>query len=179
MLRFNIAFLFFTFFSMIFLPVSTQGKSRLDPQTIAQTKARQEGAEKTGYASYEVDSLHRMLEDILPFLEYKIEKDENGDSRFVLPISSGETIKGISEKYIYNGVVYLYVDSGGKKLKKVIFDFVRMNPIGSKFKEEKRQIINPTPFFNQDPSMIDRNDDIILTYFEKETVESVKKSSRL
>ena len=167
-----IPFLFlFNFFN---LSLVAQDKSKIDPRIIMQKQKKEQVAEKTGYGSYEVDSLHKTLEGLLPRLKYKLEKDKNGELRFVLPIASGETIKGISVRYIYNGIAYLYIDSETKKLKKIMFDFVRINPIGNKFKEEKRQLINPTPFFNQNKSEIDSNEDIILTYFEKEAIETLK-----
>ena len=123
--------------------------------------------EKSGFANAEVDYLHRSIEKRLPFLAKKLEQDNQGEYYHLIPVASGESIKTISSRYLYNGDARFYTDQESKRLKKVVLSFVRLNPLGQVYLEEKREIINETPFFYPDPKTLDRNDDIILIYFEK------------
>ncbi len=144
---------------------SQQGRHK-DSQGILQTQEKQETDEKSGYGNYEVDSLHQSIQMILPKIKKKIEKDEKGNYRIMLPVASGETIKSIGERYIYNGFVYLYCNSSAEKLEKVSFHFERINLFGNRYKGEKRILTNPTPFFSDNYDTLDRNEDIHIAYYE-------------
>ena len=152
----------FCFISVVF----SQQNRREDWQKALQTQEKQETNEKSGYGSYEVDSLHRSIQTVLPKIKDKIQKDEKGNYRVMIPVASGETIKSIGERYIYNGIVYLYCNSSAEKLEKVAFHFERMNPLGYTYKGEKRILTNPTPFFSDDHDKLDRNEDIHIAYYE-------------
>ncbi len=145
----------------------------VDPQVIAQRELQKKQAEKTGFGDIEIDLLHRSIKASLPQLmtsEYLENRDEfikqqSGVYVFTLPIANGESIKSISERYIYNGEVSLYTDAEGKNLDLVKITFRRLNPFGNRFMEEKREIENPTPTYFDD-GKIDRNDDIKLIYYD-------------
>ena len=125
------------------------------------------------------DMLHRDIskligELLVPKLAYDDpEQDRPWDlnvkpgEEFILKIAQGESIKAISERYIYDGDLYLQADNAGK-LQKVEFRFTRTNPLGYRYKEERRDLVNPSPNFTpeENPDTVDRNDDITLTYYE-------------
>jgi len=137
-----------------------------DPQIIAQREKMQQKAEETGYGDIEIDNLHRRVADLLPKLgEIVTQNKDKNENVLILPIAYGESVKSISERYLYDGYMYLYTDSEKKKLEKVVIRFTRMMPLGFEFKEERRDMINPTPVFHED-SKIDSNDDISIIYYE-------------
>ena len=125
--------------------------------------------EKSGFGNAEVDYLHRSIEKKLHLLMKKLERNDNGEYHYLIPIASGEYIKTVSTRYLYSGAAYFYTDQEGKKLKKVVLSLVRLNPLGQVYLEEKREVINETPFFYPTPKTLDRNDDIILIYSEKDS----------
>ena len=151
----------------------------VDPQIIAQQEEIQKLARESGYGDIEIDMLHRDIskligELLVPKLAYDDpEQDRPWDlnvkpgEEFILKIAQGESIKAISERYIYDGDLYLQADNAGK-LQKVEFRFTRTNPLGYRYKEERRDLVNPSPNFTpeENPDTVDRNDDITLTYYE-------------
>lgn len=157
----------------------------VDPQILAQQEEIQRLAEEAGYGDIEIDLLHKEISDLLgelylPKLAYSDpEQDRPWDLNpkqgepIVLQIAQGESIKAISERYIYDGDLYLTADSNGK-LQKVEFQFRRTNPIGYRYKVERRDLINPTPGFSENPDTeeIDRNEDIKLIYYEMKDQET-------
>ncbi len=137
-----------------------------DPQIIAQREKMQQKAEETGYGDIEIDNLHRRVAYLLPRLTGLFtENKEKNENVLILPIAYGESVKSISLRYLYDGYMYLYTDSEKKKLEKVVIRFTRMMPLGFEFKEERRDMINPTPLYHED-NKIDSNDDISIIYYE-------------
>lgn len=153
------------------------GQKIIDPQVIAQQEEQKRKAEETGYADIEIDNLHREIAILAPKAAPRMRKTEDGG--IALEIASGESIKTISERYIYNGTIILYPagDEKSPRLSKVKLVFERTNPFGKEYKREKREVLNPTPLFFDNPEQkdgqkvepkVDRNDDMQLTYFESE-----------
>ncbi|MCS6972445.1 MAG: hypothetical protein NZL89_05405 [Leptospiraceae bacterium] len=152
----------------------------IDPQILAQQEEQRKRAEETGYADIEIDNLHREIAQLAPKAAPRMKKTDDGG--LVLDIASGESIKTISERYIYNGIIVLYPtgDEKSPKLSKVKLVFERTNPFGKEYKREKREVVNPTPLFFDNPETpasqqgqksepkVDRNDDMILTYYESD-----------
>ena len=147
----------------------TPGKlMELDPQYRKRIELQEKRMEETGYADIEFDNIHRKITKLLPRLQKLIEKDEKGNFYFKIPIAFGESIKGVGERYIYNGEALLYTNRNGTTLNRVIFSFWRASPVGHVYKEEKRELINPTPRFDPEGKKIDSNTDWILVYYERE-----------
>lgn len=153
------------------------GQKIIDPQVIAQQEEQKKKADDAGYGDIEIDNLHREIALLAPKAAPRMKKTDDGG--FSLEIASGESIKSISERYLYNGTIILYPAGDGKsaKLTKVRLVFERTNPFGKEYKREKREVLNPTPDFFENPEQkegqkaepkVDRNDDIVLTYFESE-----------
>lgn len=137
-----------------------------DPQVIAQREKMQKKAEETGYADIEIDNLHKKITTLLPKLNSVVKKDEEKkENKIIIPIASGESVKSISKRYLYDGYLYLYLNSENTQLEKVIIRFTRMMPLGQSFKEERRELINPSPQFYEDDK-IDGNDDLSIIYYE-------------
>lgn len=150
----------------------------IDPQVLAQQEEQKKRADESGYGDIEIDNLHREIAMLAPRAAPRMKKDQDGG--LSLEIASGESIKTISERYLYNGVIILYPTGEGQnaKLSKVRLVFERNNPFGKAYKREKREVVNPTPNFFDNPEAkegqqkaepkVDRNDDILVTYFESE-----------
>ncbi|GAF67304.1 unnamed protein product, partial [marine sediment metagenome] len=147
---------------------------------IEQQEAMRKKAVESGYADIEIDALHKKIKNLLPKLKILekslkipqekslfISSGEQNGYKIILQIAFGESIKSISERYIYDGKAILYTDAEGTVLNKVEFRFLRINPLGYSFKEEGRSLVNPTPNFFEDNQQIDKNEDLILEYFER------------
>lgn len=153
------------------------GQKIIDPQVIAQQEEQKRRADESGYGDIEIDNLHREIALLAPKAAPRMKKTDDGG--IALEIASGESIKTISERYLYNGTIILYPagDEKAPKLSKVRLVFERTNPFGREYKREKREVQNPTPLFYDNPEQkdgqksepkVDRNDDIQLSYFESE-----------
>jgi hypothetical protein len=150
----------------------------IDPQIIAQQEEQKKKADDTGYADIEIDNLHRDIAALAMKAAPRMKKESDGG--LSLEIASGESIKTISERYLYNGVIILYPTGDAKSptLSKVKLVFERTNPFGREYKRERREVVNPTPSFFDSPEQkengqkadpkVDRNDDIVVTYYESE-----------
>lgn len=170
-------------FSLTGITTSLLVKQVEDPQVIAQREKMQKKAEETGYADIEIDNLHKKITTLLPKLESIIKKDEEKkENIIVIPIASGESVKSISKRYLYDGLMYLYTNADNTQLEKIVIRFTRMMPLGQKFKEERRELINPTPKFHED-NKIDGNDDLSIIYYEftlnKEKMDSYIKEKEI
>ncbi|MBS0619435.1 MAG: hypothetical protein JSR44_14705 [Spirochaetes bacterium] len=181
------------------------GQKIIDPQILAQQEEQKKKADDSGYGDIEIDNLHRELAaslrrilDLLAVHPMPPERQpivKEADGGYNLPIASGESIKTISLRYLYNGNIILYPSGDAKspKLAKVKLVFERTNPFGKEYKREKREVVNPTPLFFDNPEAknaqsrgdlkVDRNDDIVLTYFESafdaRQVESFKEKEKI
>lgn len=172
----------FTFISSTYL--SSRPAELIDPQMIARQKEQREKAEKTGYGDIEIDQLHKQIAELLPRIKDAFEKpskdgahaDENKDNGpdgshlIKLRLGFGEYIKSISERYLYNSEVLLHTNEEGSQLIKVEMIFTRVNNLGEKLNEERRTLINPSPNFSEDAKQADRNDDFILIFAEKTSI---------
>ncbi len=150
----------------------------IDPQVIAQQEEQKKKADDSGYADIEIDNLHREIAMLAPRAAPRMTKDQDGG--LSLEVASGESIKTISLRYLYNGRIILYPsgDTKAPKLTKIKLVFERTNPFGKEYKREKREVLNATPLFFDNPEQkegaqrvepkVDRNDDIVVTYFESE-----------
>jgi len=157
----------------------------IDPQILAQQEEQKKKADDSGYADIEIDNLHReVAQSVRRILDLsatdrpRLKKEADGG--YSLEIASGESIKTISLRYLYNGTIILYPSGDAKKpsLSKIKLVFERTNPFGKEYKREKREVLNPTPLFFDNPEQkdpgqraepkVDRNDDMVLTYFESE-----------
>jgi len=157
----------------------------IDPQVLAQQEEQRKRADDSGYADIEIDNLHREIAMLAPQAAPRMKKEDGGLS---LEIASGESVKTISERYIYNGKIILYTEGDTKapKLKQVKLVFERTNPFGKEYKREKREVLNRTPWFfdnpeSKDPKQkaepkVDRNDDIEVVYFESEFDERLQET---
>ena len=108
----------------------------------------------------------------------RLKKESDGGVSF--EIASGESINTISLRYLYNGTIILYPTGAAKapKLAKVKLVFERTNPFGKDYRREKREVTNPSPVFFENPEQkegqarvepkVDRNDDIVVAYFESQ-----------
>lgn len=172
----------------------------IDPQILAQQEEQKKKADDTGYADIEIDNLHRdIATSVRRILDYeatdRTRMKKESDGGVSLEIASGESIKTISLRYLYNGTIILYPSGDAKapKLAKVKLIFERTNPFGKEYKREKREVTNPTPsFFDNPPEKegqqraepkVDRNDDIQVVYFESQYdsrgVESFKEMQKV
>lgn len=172
----------------------------IDPQILAQQEEQKKKADDTGYADIEIDNLHRDIAssvrrilDLEPLDRQRMKKEADGGVS--LEIASGESIKTISLRYLYNGTIILYPtgDAKAPKLAKIKLVFERTNPFGKEYKREKREVTNPTPVFFDNPEQkegqqrvepkVDRNDDIQVIYFESQFdtrgVESFKEMQKV
>lgn len=150
----------------------------IDPQVLAQQEEQRKRADDSGYGDIEIDNLHREIAALAPQAAPRMKKDSDGG--LALEIASGESIKTISERYLYNGTIILYPSGDAKspKLTKVRMVFERVNPFGKEYKREKREVVNPTPLYFDNPEQkdpnqkaepkVDRNDDIQVAYYESE-----------
>jgi hypothetical protein len=163
------------------------GQKIIDPQIIAQQEEQKKRAEESGYADIEIDNLHREIAMLAPKAAPRMKKTEDGG--LALEIASGESIKTISERYLYNGIIVVYPagDEKSPRLGKVRLVFERTNPFGREYKREKREVLNPTPLFFDNPEQkegqksepkVDRNDDMQLVYFESEFDERQQETFR-
>jgi hypothetical protein len=84
-------------------------------------------------------------------------------------------------------VIYPAGDEKSPKLSKVKLVFERTNPFGKEYKREKREVLNPTPLFYDNPEQkegqqsepkVDRNDDMQLIYYESEFDERQQETFR-
>lgn len=154
--------------------VSLLAQQIVDPEKLAQQAEQERLAAESGYGDIEIDNLHRELAAVAAQLkgyyqsEVEIQETELGEKPdIVLPIAFGESIKAIDERYIYDGDIRIFL-TADDKLAKVEFAFVRTNPLGTEYKEEKRTLTNPTPNYAADgEKTIDRNDDYVIIYYEK------------
>ena len=149
-----------------------------DPQVIAQQEEQKKRADDSGYADIEIDNLHREIAMLAPKAAPRMTKEQDGG--LSLEVASGESIKTISLRYLYNGRIVLYPtgDAKAPKLTKIKLVFERTNPFGKEYKREKREVLNSTPLFFDNPEQkegaarvepkVDRNDDMVLTYYESE-----------
>jgi hypothetical protein len=150
----------------------------IDPQILQQQEEQKKKADDSGYGDIEIDNLHREIAALAPKAAPRMLKEQDGG--LSLEVASGESIKTISLRYLYNGRIVLYPSGDAKapKLTKVKLVFERTNPFGKEYKREKREVINATPLFYDNPEQkdanqrnepkVDRNDDIQVTYFESE-----------
>ncbi len=148
----------------------------VDPEILAAQKEQQKKAEEAGYGDIEIDHIHRDLAILATTLKGKIESAEitNGGEQpdIYFQIAAGESIKAISERYVYDGYIKIFL-AGENKIGKIEFEFTRTNPLGATYKEERRILVNPSPNFSDNGAeQIDRNDDMTLTYFEKTKPEA-------
>ena len=173
---------------------------KLSPLLIDQKEEQKKKADDTGYADIEIDNLHRDIAssvrrilDLEPLDRQRMKKEAEGGVS--LEIASGESIKTISLRYLYNGTIILYPtgDAKAPKLAKIKLVFERTNPFGKEYKREKREVTNPTPSFFDNPEQkegqqraepkVDRNDDIQVVYFESQFdtrgVESFKEMQKV
>jgi hypothetical protein len=150
----------------------------IDPQILAQQEEQKKRADESGYGDIEIDNLHREIAMLAPKAAPRMAKEQDGG--LSLEVASGESIKTISLRYLYNGRIVLYPSGDAKapKLTKIKLVFERTNPFGKEYKREKREVLNNTPLFFDNPEQkdpnqkvepkVDRNDDMVLTYFESE-----------
>ena len=118
--------------------------------------------ETTGYGDYELDLVHKKIALLLPKLKDRIEKDSAGEERIKLEITTGESVHGNGDQYLVHGYAYLYPGAEEGKLKKIVMEYIRTSANGATYKNEKRELINPTPDFLGE-NKVDSNNDIILT----------------
>lgn len=150
----------------------------IDPQILAQQEEQKKRADESGYGDIEIDNLHREIAMLAPKAAPRMAKEQDGG--LSLEVASGESIKTISLRYLYNGRIVLYPSGDAKapKLTKIKLVFERTNPFGKEYKREKREVLNNTPLFFDNPEQkdanqkvdpkVDRNDDMVLTYYESE-----------
>ncbi len=148
----------------------------VDPEILAAQKDQQKKAEEAGYADIEIDHIHKDLATLTTALKGRLKRAEvnNGGEQpdIYFQIAAGESIKAISERYVYDGYIKIYL-AGENKIGKIEFQFTRTNPLGATYKEERRILVNPSPNFSDNlPNQIDRNDDMTITYFEKTKPEA-------
>jgi len=120
---------------------------------------------ESGYGDAEVDDLHKKIESMLPLLndEMKIVSDSN---KIVLNVGSGESFRVTGERYIFTGIAEIY--KTGNKLDKIVLIYERLNADSDYYKMEKRILTNSTPLYVD--GSIDKNDDLMIAYEEKTSV---------
>jgi len=157
--------------SIIMLPLalgailSIEANPRLTPEQQKIQDTLVESIEQNGYVDAELDSLHKRIGALLSKSKDLITKDEAGNEVYAIEVYNGESFRLTGEHYIVSGNVLLYPE-GEDKLSKVVFSYERQNIIGNNYKVEKRVLTNPSPTFYDDNGVIDRNDDMIVQYFE-------------
>lgn len=151
------------------------GYNMANPYDMAQRKKREFEIEKNGFSDVEIDYLHRdiasMYYQILPDLTenhgFSVRLNEN---TMVMPLSFGEIIKGLSDRYLYNAETHITIDPESKTLKNIMVRFDRTASTGTRFTEERRELTNPTPFYSKEldtTEKFDTNTDIYLDYYEQ------------
>lgn len=162
------------------LSISLSAQEVVDFQILEEQKFQEDRDEKTGYGDIEIDLLHKRIKNALSqlmtskHLQYpeRYRKEVKGKYYYVMRIASGESIKSISERYLYAGTVYIEIDKEGKTLTSIRMSFERLNPLGVVYKKQKRDLINPSPNFSDKNDTIDENKDIALVHYE--TIDVIK-----
>ena len=140
----------------------------VDPQVLAQLEENRKKVEESGYADIEIDLLHEKMEKLLPQLKSLIKQDDKNKKYYLkMQIAFGESIKSISERYLYHGDVIIQTNANVTKIIEITFSFEKLNPLGNNFKLEKRELINPSPQFFANNEKLDRHEDMLLRYFER------------
>jgi len=184
----------FIIFSIILINSSILlAQEVVDPQVLEEQRKLFQKIKENKYRDIEFDHLHLRIKKTLTYLKKALKtydkipntshKDrkafifndkENNKKYFVLTVAKGESIKAVSERYLYNGDLYIETDASYKELKSLRLQFVRMNPLGFEFKEERRDLVNPTPKLHiklvehkEKIDQADPNDDLEIVYFER------------
>ncbi|MDH5716608.1 MAG: hypothetical protein OEZ22_03105 [Spirochaetia bacterium] len=139
-----------------------------DPKAQKNLEEQIKSAEETGYADIEFDLLHKKITDLLPLLKDYISKDNKENSNaIVIEIASGETYKSPIERFLFNGTIHLYLNGSSDKISKIKLIYDKVDPDKYSFLGQRREITNPTPNFFDNNSSIDKNDDLVVTYYEQ------------
>ena len=170
----------YRFVGLLIMSLSLSAQEVVDYQILEEQKFQQDRDEKAGYGDIEIDLLHRRIKKTLnqlmtsKHLQYpeRHRKEVKGKHYYVMRIASGESIKSISERYLYVGTVYIETDKEGKTLTGIRMSFERLNPLGALYKKQKRDLINPSPNFSDKNDTIDENKDITLVHYE--TIDTTK-----
>ena len=123
--------------------------------------------EANGLAWLKIDMLHKEIQEKIDYLKTKkaFEKDDQGNEVLKYSVGTGEQRKSDSERYYYNSDIYLNLNSEGKMQSiRIRFDTLSLHSI--EFEEERKEIINKTPLFTPPFDILDRNDDIEVSYFK-------------
>ena len=143
--------------------IDFSGISGLSPEARYEQQQLTQSIADTQYADAELDALHKRANVIIPYLANVLQNNQNGDKEVKLDIASGEGYRWNGDKYLFTSIIILSVKDD--KLKEVKLQYDRFNPYGGTFKLERRELINPTPFFG-DNLNADPNDDLIVVYSE-------------
>lgn len=170
----------YKFVGLLIVSLSLSAQEVVDYQILEEQKFQEDRDEKAGYGDIEIDLLHKRIKNALSQLmtskhlqhPERYRKEVKGKHYYVMRIASGESIKSISERYLYVGTVYIETDKEGKTLTSIRMSFERLNPLGVLYKKQKRDLINPSPNFSDKNDSIDENKDITLVHYE--TIDTTK-----
>lgn len=141
-----------------------QAQYTKDPQILWFQKSVNQQMEKSGFADARIDSLHKKIKTALPTLQSFINNDD-GESKISILVANGETMEFPQKLFLYSVYVDLFTNAEASSLDKIKMRFVKIE-VSDKFNTEVRIIENPTPQFSEDLETLNRNDDLILSYYE-------------
>ena len=121
----------------------------------------------SGFSLLEIDLLHKDIQERLVYLKSKkdIKKDENNQLFFDFFIGDGALLKSPVLYYHYKSNAYISIKEDGS-LQSIRIRFDMINLKSKNFEEERREMINNTPYVSIENGVLDRNDDISFTYYK-------------
>lgn len=141
-----------------------QAQYTKDQQVLWFQKKLNQQMEKSGFADARIDSLHEKIKKALPTLKPLV-KDEDGETKISILVANGETMEFPRRLFLYSVYVDLFTNAEASSLDKIKMRFMKIE-VSDKFNTEVRVIENPTPQFTEELKTLDRNDDLILSYYE-------------
>jgi len=143
--------------------IDFSGITGLTPEAKYEQQQLTQSIADTNYADAEIDLLHKRANIFIPFLVSSLNENQNGEKEIKLDIASGEGYRWNGDKFLFTSIIILTVKDD--KLIEVKLQYDRFNPYSGIYLLERRELINPTPFFG-DNLNADANDDFIIVYSE-------------
>lgn len=155
------------FFVLLFFARVIEAQYTKDPQLLLFQKSVNRQMEKSGFADARIDTLHQEIANALPALKSLVKKDESdGKYKITFYIAGGKTHLFPNKLFLYNVYAVLFTDAEASQLEKIQLRFTKVSMNGEDFNTEVRIIENPTPNFDPQLEKLDRNEDMVLSYYE-------------
>lgn len=141
----------------------------------------------TGFSHVYIDTLHSNIQKNLKNLSFLSKGLDDGSQEILLDIEADTYTPKVNRRRYYEIKIILTADSNFEKLQKVVLQVDRFQsetdterfyiPEGD-LVMERRQIINPTPYFEEGLLTLDRNDDLQVVLYNNNTVLAKKPNNK-